>query len=157
MRYSLRRDHLCADYYAKGETMWTKEHTIEATVSPGAIWRRWVDVSRWPDWNADIEQIELHGPFAAGGMIVMTPRGQQSVELRIAETRDGQLFVDEADLDGTLIRTTHRIERLDEERIRIVYRLDASGPLADQLGAAVSSDFPDTLAALVSHASADAA
>ena len=134
--------------------MWTTEHSIETTVAPDAIWRRWVAVERWPEWNADIERIELRGPFATGSTIAMTPRGQDTIELRIGEAVEGELFVDEATVDGNVIRTLHRIDRLDGERIRVVYRLAADGPLTEQLGPAISSDFPDTLAALVEHARA---
>ena len=54
--------------------MWSTEHSIETTVTPNAIWRAWADVEHWPEWNADIEQIALNGPFATGSTIAMTPR-----------------------------------------------------------------------------------
>ena len=66
--------------------MWTTEHSIEATGSPEAVWRVWADVPSWGEWNPDIERIELDGPFAAGSTITMTPRGQEPVELEIAES-----------------------------------------------------------------------
>jgi hypothetical protein len=135
--------------------MWTTEKSVEAVVEPEAIWRRWADVARWPEWNADIEHIELRGSFAAGSTIAMTPRGQDTVTLRVAEAREGELFVDEAEVAGTVVRTTHRIERLSAGRIRVVYRLEAIGPAADELGPAISADFGDTLAALVARAAAD--
>jgi hypothetical protein len=133
--------------------MWTTEHSIETTVRPEAIWRRWVEVEQWPEWNADIERIELEGRFAPGGTIAMTPRGQDTVELRIAEAIENELFVDEAEVEGTVVRTTHLIEPLGGSRVRVVYRLEATGPAAEQIGPAVSSDFPETLAALVGDAS----
>jgi len=132
--------------------MWTTEHSLETTVAPEAIWRAWADVERWPEWNADIERIELSGRFATGSTIAMTPRGQVTAELRIADAVEGELFVDEADVDGTIVRTTHRIERVDDERVRVIYRLEASGPAADQIAPAVSADFDETIAALVEHA-----
>jgi uncharacterized protein YndB with AHSA1/START domain len=132
--------------------MWTTEHSRETTVAPEAIWQRWTDVEGWPEWNGDIERIELRGPFAAGSTIAMTPHGQETVELRIAEVVEGELFVDEADVDGTVVRTLHRIDRLDGGRVRVVYRLEASGPAAEEIGSAVSADFDETIAALVEHA-----
>jgi Polyketide cyclase / dehydrase and lipid transport len=132
--------------------VWTNEHTIETTATPEAIWRLWADVAGWPQWNADIEQIELRGPFAAGSSIAMTPVGQDPVALRIAEAREPELFVDEAALGDTVVRTTHRLERLGDSRVRIAYRIEVIGPAADELGPAISADFPDTLAALASHA-----
>jgi uncharacterized protein YndB with AHSA1/START domain len=132
--------------------MWTTEHSVETTVTPDAIWRAWADVPGWPRWNGDIERIELTGPFAEGSTIAMSPRGQEPVRLRLADVVPGERFVDEADVAGTIVRTTHRIDRLGDGRTRVVYRLEASGPAADAIGPAVSADFQDTLTALVEYA-----
>jgi uncharacterized protein YndB with AHSA1/START domain len=131
--------------------MWTTEHTIETTAAPEAVWRAWTDVARWPEWNADIERIEMKGPFAVGSTIAMTPRREETVVLRVAEVIEGELFVDEADVAGTVVRTTHRIDRLNDRKTRIVYRLDATGPAAEATGSAISADFDDTLAALTEY------
>jgi Polyketide cyclase / dehydrase and lipid transport len=132
--------------------MWTTEHSIETIITPDAIWRAWADVPAWPRWNGDIERIELTGPFADGSTIAMTPKGQEPVQLRLAEVVEGERFIDEADVGGTMVRTTHRIDRLGGGRARVVYRLEASGPAAQAIGPAVSADFDDTLTALVEHA-----
>jgi hypothetical protein len=57
--------------------MWTVEHNIETSALPEQVWRLWADVERWPEWNGDIERIELHGSFATGGRIMMTPSGKR--------------------------------------------------------------------------------
>ena len=62
--------------------MWSTEHSIETETSPDAIWRLWSDVASWPDWNDDIERIEISGPFAVGSTISMTPVGQDTVDLQ---------------------------------------------------------------------------
>ena len=136
--------------------MWTSEQSIETTASPEAIWRLWSDVAGWPEWNADIEHIEISGRFAAGSTISMTPVGQDPVELRIAEAVKPDLFVDEAEVANVVVRTVHRVERLDGDRNRIVYRMEINGPAADdvgpELGPQISADFPATLAALARQA-----
>lgn len=136
--------------------MWSGEHTRETTATPEKIWRLWADVEQWPRWNADIEQIELSGPFAPGSRIVMKPAGEEPVELQIAEASEPELFVDEADLRQIVVRTTHRVERLDGERARVIYRMEITGPEADtlgpEIGPQISGDFPQTLAALVERA-----
>jgi hypothetical protein len=113
----------------------------------------WSDVERWPEWNADIERIEISGPFAAGSTISMTPVGEATIELRIAEAVEPDLFVDEADLGDVVVRTTHRVERIDGARNRVIYRMEISGPAADrvgpELGPQISADFPEVIAALV--------
>jgi len=138
--------------------MWANEHSIETSAAPEAIWRLWADVPGWSTWNSDIERIELVGPFAAGSRIVMTPIGEEPVELRIAETVEPELFVDEAELGEIVVRTVHRVERLDGERARVTYRMEITGPAADtlgpQIGPEISGDFPQTLGALVERAEA---
>jgi uncharacterized protein YndB with AHSA1/START domain len=132
---------------------WMSEHSLETTASPEAIWRLWSDVEHWPEWNADIERIEISGPFAAGSTISMTPVGEATIELRIAEAVEPGLFVDEADLGGIVVRTTHRVERIEGARNRVIYRMEISGPATDrvgpELGPQISADFPEILAALV--------
>ena len=136
--------------------MWTSEHAVEAEVSPEAIWRIWVDVENWGDWNSDIESVAIDGPFEVGSTISMTPRGGPPVALRIAEVNPGELFADEAEFGGAVIRTTHRIERLDGDRVRVVYATEISGPAAEkigpEIGPMITDDFPETIAALVSLA-----
>jgi uncharacterized protein YndB with AHSA1/START domain len=138
--------------------MWVAEHSIDTTAVPEQVWRLWADVTHWPDWNGDIERIELDGSFAAGGRIVMAPIGQEAIELRIAEAVEPELFVDEADLGDVVVRTTHRVEPVGGGRSRVTYRMEISGPAADtlgpQLGPEISADFPETLAALVARAEA---
>jgi hypothetical protein len=136
--------------------MWTSEHSIETTSSAKAIWRLWSDVAGWPEWNSDIEHIEISGPFAAGSTITMTPVDQDPVELRIAEAVEPDLFVDEASVGDVVVRTIHRVEPLADDRNRVSYRIEISGPAADrvgsELGPQISRDFPETLSSLVRQA-----
>ncbi|MDT3440946.1 MULTISPECIES: SRPBCC family protein [unclassified Pseudofrankia] len=133
--------------------MWSYEHSVATTAEAGAVWRLWVDVAGWGAWNADIEQIEVSGPFAVGSEIVMNPHGENPVRLRLAEVAEPERFVDEADLGDVLVRTTHRVDPVDGERNRVTYRMEISGPAADELGPRVgpmiTADFPETIAALV--------
>ncbi|MFD1537593.1 hypothetical protein [Nonomuraea guangzhouensis] len=136
--------------------MWTYEHSIETNAMPEAIWRLWADVENWGAWNADIESIKISGPFAAGAEIVMIPAGEDPVRLRVAEATVDELFVDEARIDGLLLRTVHRLDRGERLRTRVVYRMEITGAAADELGPrigpAVTADWPATMAALVERA-----
>ena len=136
--------------------MWRTEHSIETTLSPEAIWEQWADVASWPEWNGDIDRIELDGPFEAGSRITMTPIGQGPIELRIAEAAKPELFVDEADLGEIVVRTIHRAERLDTGQTWVSYRMEISGPaagtLGPEIGPEISGDFPQLLAALIDRA-----
>lgn len=132
------------------------EHSIEAAVAAEAVWRVWVDVERWGDWNADIEAIAIDGPFAVGSEIAMTPRGSDTVRLRLDAVEEERRFVDVADLGGVSVRTEHRIDPLGAGRLRLTYRTEIDGPAAaavgPQIGPAITADFPETMAALVARA-----
>lgn len=136
--------------------MWEYEYAAETTASREAIWHLWTDVARWGDWNGDIEAVELQGPFAEGSVIAMTPVGQETVRLRLAAVRENELFVDEAEFGGVAVRTTHRLDQRGEGRVRVSYRMEITGPTADELGPelgpAITADFPDTVASLIARA-----
>jgi uncharacterized protein YndB with AHSA1/START domain len=136
--------------------MWSAEHSVETSASPEAIWRLWADVPGWPEWNADLARAELEGEFQAGSTIRMTSVDGDTVELRIAEAVEPERFADEAELGGITVRTTHRLEPADPDRVRVVYRMEITGPEADtvgpELGPEVSDDFPDVLKALADRA-----
>jgi len=136
--------------------MWASEHSVDTSAAPEQIWRLWADVAGWPEWNGDIEQIELVGAFAAGGTILMTPIGDESIELRITTAVEPELFVDEADVGEIVVRTIHQVERIDRDRARVRYRMEITGPSADtlgpQIGPEISADFPRVLAGLLARA-----
>jgi uncharacterized protein YndB with AHSA1/START domain len=129
--------------------MWSIEHSIETTAAPETIWRLWSDVDGWPRWNADLDRVELSGPFAQGSAITMFPREDDPIELTIAEADEPEGFTDQADLGPVVVRTAHRVERLGDTRSRIVYRMEITGPEADtlgpQIGPEITADFPEVL------------
>jgi len=139
-----------------GGTMWEYEHSVETTASPDALWRLWADIRGWPKWNDGIEKIEVDGPFAVATTFTMTPPGQEPIPLRIVEVVPGELFTDEMDGGDFVVRTVHRLQRLDTGRTRVIYRTEITGPAADEvgprLGPEITADFPKVLAALVNLA-----
>jgi Polyketide cyclase / dehydrase and lipid transport len=129
--------------------MWTTEHTVETRATKERIWETWRDVAHWPEWNHDLERAELSGPFAPGGTITMWPHGDDPIELTIADAREPELFVDEARLGETVVRTIHRVEAGADGRRQVVYRMEIDGPDGEVIGPAISGDFPEVLAGLV--------
>jgi len=136
--------------------MWEYENAIETSAAPEAIWRLWSDVDSWGTWNAEIEKIEINGPFAAGTQILMTPPADDPIPLVIAEAVENEFFVDEARFGDLLLRTTHRIDAIGHDRTRVVYRMEITGSGADeagpQIGPGITADWPETMAALVKMA-----
>lgn len=136
--------------------MWAYEHSETAEVSPQSIWKAWSRVEDWGSWNSDIEEISIHGPFAAGTTFTMKPFGQDPIQMRLAEVVENEVFTDVAEIEGLVLRTAHQITPTTDGRHKITYRMEITGPAADELapelGPQITADFPETIAALIKHA-----
>ncbi len=128
------------------------------SASRSAIWTLWTDVNNWSTWNAGVEQARLAGPFVVGATFNMTPSGQEAMTVRLTRVEEGVVFTDETMLDDICVTVEHRIEPVPgSEKLRVVYSAQVTGPGAEHVGAAVTEDFDDVLAALVTLAEASLA
>jgi Polyketide cyclase / dehydrase and lipid transport len=128
--------------------MWTHEDSIETAARPERVWALFADVARWTEWNAGIETIELHGPFANGTTLTMQPPGQEALTSTLIEVRPNEGFSDETLVGETRVLVRHQLLPLPAEGTRIIYRTEITGPGAMELGPMVTADFPAVLAAL---------
>jgi len=128
--------------------MWTHEQSIETSASPARVWQLFVDVARWKDWNAGIEKIEIHGPFANGTTFTMQPPEQDVITSKLIDVKPNEGFTDETVVDDTRVIVSHRLVTLPSGRTKIIYSTEITGPAADEFGPMVTSDFPEVLAAL---------
>lgn len=137
--------------------MWTSTASIDTTAPPQALWRLFEDVAGWTCWNAGIERIALHGPFATGSTFDMQPPGMDAFTSTLRDVRPNAGFVDETVLDGTRFLVSHELQPLPCGGTRVVYAIRVEGPEAATLGPLVTADFPDVLAALRALAEHDEA
>jgi uncharacterized protein YndB with AHSA1/START domain len=132
--------------------MWQCEHSIETKAPAERVWALFSDVAGWPRWIAGLDHAEMKGPFEAGSTFVMTPKGQGPVTSRLTEVKKNETFVDESRMGETVIRVVHRIQAIAPGRTRVSYCPEVSGPSAEEIGKAISADFPDVLKALAALA-----
>ncbi|MDI2129304.1 SRPBCC family protein [Yinghuangia seranimata] len=136
--------------------MWEYQHAVETTASASAIWKLWADVDGWSTWNADVEKIDLRGPFAEGSEFTMYMPGQDPVTLTLGSCVENEHFVDRAEIEGLVLTTTHRIAQGGDGKVQVVYHMTIDGPGADEVGAeigpAITGDWPETVAALIARA-----
>jgi len=65
---------------------WTFEHSVQCDVRPEFAWDFWTDVRHWA-LDADVESIEVDGPFAAGTRGVTHSKTSGRLEWRIGQAR----------------------------------------------------------------------
>lgn len=140
--------------------MWITEYTGIADATPEALWALLCDVDGWGAWNEGIESIALDGPLAVGATFQMTPPGEQTLTSTIAELDENRLLTDVTDLGDLTVRVAHRLDPLSDGRTAVTYQVEVSGPGADaageEVGHAISADFPDVIAALAKAAQSPA-
>ena len=128
--------------------MWHCEHSVETSASPEAIWQLFRDVGGWKAWNSGIEEISIAGPFVEGTQFLMKPPGQDAFTSQLICVLENERFDDETVVGDVRVVVEHRIQALAPGRTRITYAASVEGPDAEEIGAAVTGDFPDVLAAL---------
>jgi hypothetical protein len=137
--------------------MWTKQYTATVEVNPEPLWQLLSDVNGWGGWNDGIEMIALDGPLAVGSTFRMKPPGEDVLTSTIAELEQNRLLTDVTEMGELVIRVEHRLEPLFSGATSITYRIEVTGPAADvcgeEVGMAISADFPQVIAALASTAS----
>jgi hypothetical protein len=134
--------------------MWTTEHkrTIDAGITE--IFEAFADVTRWPEWNAGAEWVELDGPFAAGTTGRMKIPDQDALAFTLVWVDPTGGFEDATPIEdaGIVVRVRHSLWRLDGGRTLVRYTTTIDGPAADELGPVIgpeiSGDFPAVLEAL---------
>jgi len=63
------------------DEMWAFSHSVKCPVTREFAWRFWTNVSNWR-LDADVEAVELNGPFAAGSQGVTLMRSSGRIEWR---------------------------------------------------------------------------
>ena len=128
--------------------MWTHEQSIEIDTTPAQIWAVFADVHGWTRWNAGIERIELHGPFATGSTFTMQPPGTDAFVSTLIAVDELRGFTDETVIDETRVVVDHRLEALTPHRVKVTYATQITGPQAEAIGPEVTGDFGDVLRGL---------
>jgi hypothetical protein len=85
---------------------WETTSTLEADVSPAAVWERaYANAGSWPQWNAEIKRANLDGPLALGVTAKIIFGTGLRLRFRVVEFEDGRLFTDESRPPGARMDT----------------------------------------------------
>jgi uncharacterized protein YndB with AHSA1/START domain len=136
--------------------MWTRDYSQTTDLAAPQLWPLLADVEGWVRWNDGIESITLDGPVAVGATFRMTPPGEDTVTSTIVALQPGALITDLTVVDGLAIQVEHRLDPQRGGGTTVTYRVEVTGAVPDEvaqeIGTAVSGDFPDVIANLVATA-----
>lgn len=120
----------------QSEYAWTFEHSIECAVTHEFAWNFWTKVSNWT-LDADVDSIEIDGPFCAGARGFTNSKSSGRVNWRIAEVQPGRAVID-FPLPGAVGRFVWTFEDIDG-RTRITQHCTLEGEQANTFAKAVGT------------------
>lgn len=137
---------------------WETTSTLEAEVSPAAIWEKaYADAAAWPQWNAAIKRANLDGPLTLDAKARIVFRTGLRLHFHVVEFEQGRLFTDESRLPGARMGHRHLIERTESGGSRLTNTIYIEGGLAPLwrriMGPAAARTLPDAQRAVVDLAS----
>jgi len=104
-------------------------HSDRVSAEAADVWALWADPQRWPDWNEQIERVEVEGALARGSSARVKFRRGGTVKFEVVELEPQRLFVDEARFPGARLGHEHRLDA-GESSVEITHRLYIEGPLS---------------------------
>ncbi|KEZ07730.1 hypothetical protein GQ57_01260 [Burkholderia sp. MSh2] len=135
--------------------MWSIEVAGECAATPAQVYSILAEPQRWSEWNPGVLRIEMHGPFQSGTTAVMVLPDSTTLPFRFEWVEADRGFEDVTEVPdaGAVVRVRHELSPI-ELGTRITYRCEIDGPeqIAGELGAAITSDFADVIAALGARA-----
>jgi hypothetical protein len=123
---------------------WSFEHSIQCDVTPEFAWDFWTDVQHWA-LDADVDSIEIDGPFAAGTHGVTQSKSSGRLEWRIGEAQSGRAVI-EFPLPGAVGRFEWTFEKATPgTRItqRCLLEGDRAGAYAKDFGPILQAGIPE--------------
>jgi hypothetical protein len=136
--------------------MWSTRYTADTDAAPEAVWATLRDLHSGVMLSDISDRFELHGPFAVGTEISVTPQGQGTFRSVIIELEEPETYADRIELGGIVLTFRHVLAPLPGGGTRVTHQLQIEGPDADQagpeLGPQISEDFPAAMADLLAAA-----
>ena len=136
--------------------MWSTEYSAETDLAAPAIWAALSDLHHGVALDGNSDRFELHGPFAVGTELTVTPQGQGSFRSTITELTEDSVYADRTEFGGLILTFRHTLAPLAGGGTRVTHQLmidgDEAGTMGPELGPQISADFPEAMNTLLAAA-----
>ena len=136
--------------------MWSTEYSTATDLAAPAIWAALSDLHHGVALDGNSDRFELHGPFAVGTELTVTPQGQGSFRSTITELTENSVYADRTEFGGLILTFRHTLAPLAGGGTRVTHELmidgDDAGTMGPELGPQISADFPEAMNALLAAA-----
>lgn len=136
--------------------MWTTNYTAETTANPTDVWDALRALHSGIALGPASDKFELHGPFAIGTQVTVTPQGQDPMQSVITELEPTVVYADQTAFGELLLTFRHQLACTAAGGTVVTHTLEITGAGSDQvgpkLGPQISGDFPAAMAELLASA-----
>jgi hypothetical protein len=136
--------------------MWTANFTAETSATSTDVWDALQSLHSGIALGPASDKFELHGPFAVGTEVTVTPQGQDAMKSIITELEPGCVYADQTSFGELLLTFRHQLQTTQAGGTVVTHTLEITGPGSDQvgpeLGPQISGDFPIAMAELIASA-----
>ena len=136
--------------------MWTTNYTAETSAPSTDVWDALQALHSGIALGPASDKFELHGPFAVGTEVTVTPQGQDAMTSIITELEPGLVYADQTSFGDLLLTFRHQFQTIHTGGTTITHTLEITGAGSDEvgpeLGPQISGDFPIAMAELIASA-----
>ena len=136
--------------------MWTTNYEQTTTAAPSAVWGALEKLHSGTPLGPSSDSFDLHGPFAVGTTLTITPQGQEPMQSTIVELVPDATYADRTVFGDLELTFRHDLSPTTDGGTTVTHTLTIDGPGSDEvgpeLGPQISGDFPVAMAELLSAA-----
>jgi hypothetical protein len=140
--------------------MWTTDFRATTPAEPAAVWAALEALHSGTPLGPNSDAFELHGPFAVGTTVTVTPQGQEAMQSVITELEPERVYADQTAFGELVLTFRHELTATDDGGTEVAHTLVIDGSGADEvgpeLGPQISGDFPLAMDELFAAAEARA-
>ncbi len=133
--------------------MWTTSYDATTTAPAEAVWSALRDLHSGIPLGPASDRFELHGPFAVGTEVTVTPQGQEAMTSTIVELEPARVYADRTVFGDLALTFRHTLAPRPDGGTDVAHTLEIDGPGADEvgpeLGPQIAGDFPVAMAELL--------
>jgi hypothetical protein len=109
--------------------MKTYTHHLTTKATPALLWPLYENVANWTLWDQELETVQLNGPFQAGSVGMLKPKGGPATRFRLTEVNPRVSFSDVSFLPLCQLYFKHSLE-VSEGVTKLTHIIRFKGPLS---------------------------
>ncbi len=132
--------------------MYNFENIIKGKADIKRIWEFYSDVTKWPDWDCQINKVDMKGDFEVGAKGSMFMDNMPPLPFVLDEIEENKKFIDTSVFGDISVTFGHFITEEADGEVSIKHTVSITGPNEGQIqgmGKGITKDIPENMLRLL--------